>query len=166
MYDTGTVAITIDTSTVTGTSTLWVDDEVFPVAQHADIMVAATGNTMEFASQTTSGITWVDPQIIYSPISTIATDTSLTLQGNWLTTTVTGRNYMIASVPAFPAKLEYALADFVAMRCMIKAKNWAAAEQFKGLFQIALNDLKASAEQRQVDEIEYAEDFDIPGGGY
>lgn len=163
IYTTGTIAITQNNATVTGTSTLWIIDEVFPTGQLADIIVPASGNSVGLIQQTTATTTWVEPSRIYSPISSITTDTALTLLGNWLPSNVaSGRNYMLASVPSLRPEDHWALVDYVAMRIAMKTGNIQDYAMFKDSFDRHLNDMRVDAQRRQIADPEFVEDFD-PG---
>jgi len=164
-YNTGTVTITQDTATVTGASTLWLDDEVSPTMQNSEIIVSTNTTPPAVVSQTT-GLTYVDPNAIYQQISGITSDTAATLQGNWLTATVTSVGYILASRVEFPEEHIHALADYVSHRCMVKAKNWVAADKFESYWERHLAKFKADVEQRQLVALEFAEDFDIPDESY
>ena len=158
IYTTGTIAVTTDTAVLTGTSTLWIDNEVNPFAEFLE--GGAAGLTPKVASQTTGG-TWVDPSRFYNWVSGFTTDTAGTLIGNWLTTTISaGTGYMIAGRFPFPPEHAHLVSDYVAFKALTKVRS---ADQvgFKESFDAGLEELIADTSERQtadpvfVDDLQY-----------
>lgn len=112
----GTVAVTQDSTAAVGTSTTWVDQEL---AIPAELIVSTSTAAPIIVSQT-SGLVYVDPSAIYPPIATFVSDTSITLAGNWLIGSLTGRGHMVASVPSLPAEYIYLTVEYVKAKCLEK----------------------------------------------
>ena len=156
IYTTGTVVATQDSTTLTGTSTLWVDNEVNPFAEF--IEGGSASLAPKVASQTTGG-TWVDPSRYYNWISTITSDTAGTLMGNWLTTTIGATvGYMIASRFPFPPEHAHLVADYVAHKCLRKVRS-ADQVSFKESFDVGLAELIADTSERQTADPVFVDDM-------
>ena len=157
MYTTGTVTVTQDAATLTGSSTLWVDDEV---NSFTEFIGGATGvsTAPKVASQTTGG-TWVDPSRFYNWVSAFTTDTAGTLVGNWLTTTLgAGTGYMIASRFPFPPEHAHLVADYVSFKALKKVRS---ADQvgFQESFDAGLAELVTDTSERQTADPVFVDDF-------
>ena len=150
----GTVATTQDSTTVTGSSTVWVVDAV---NAFADLLVSTSTAAPLVATQTTSGV-YVDPTATYSPISTIDSATSITLLGAWLPAALTGRGYMIASRFSFPPEHTHMVSDWVAYRALKKFRS-ADQTSFKKSFDEGLAALVPDTAERQTADPEFVEDF-------
>ena len=157
VYTTGSITLTQDSSTLTGASTLWTDDEV---STNSEIIIGQAASVAPAFATQTSGLVYVDPSETYARIATLTSDIAGTLSGTWLTANVAaGTGYMIASRTEFPEEHDHALADYVAHRCMVKAKNWAAADKFEGYWDKHIAKFIADIAQRQFMDVEYAEEF-------
>lgn len=155
LYSTGTVSITQDTDDVVGVSSLWVDNAL---VTPAEIMVAAATAAPKFASDISGG-TWVDPGLQYAPISTFDTDTTLTLQANWLIATVSAVGHLIASVPQIPAEHRHLLSTYVAVKCLEKSGHPAAATKM-ALFQKGAAIMTGSMAERQSVDPVFVDDYE------
>jgi len=157
LYNTGTITVTQDAATVTGVSTLWVDDNVDAFAE----LIGGTSGTStppRVVSQTSTD-PFVDSSRFYNAVSAITTDTALTLIGNWLTTTLAaGTGYLLASRFPFPVEHVHMVADWVAYRALKKARS---ADQvgFKNSFNEGLDELVPDTAERQTANPEFVEDY-------
>lgn len=154
LYSTGTVDLTQDSSSVIGTSTLWVDEEL---DSFADLIPAAAAAAPKIASQTIGG-TFVDPTAVYPRISTITSDTAITLLGNWLLANRSGVGYIIAPRFPFPEEYDRLVVDWVAYRILKKARS-TGQTTFKEAFDEASKELLDDTSKRQTADPEYVEDF-------
>lgn len=157
LYNTGTISVTIDTATVTGVSTLWVDDNVDAFAELIG-GTSATATPPRVVSQTSTD-PFVDPSRFYNAVSTIASDTSLTLIGNWLTSTLAaGTGYLLASRFPFPVEHSHLVSDWVAYRTL---KKFRSADQatFKESFDEGLAALVPDTAERQTANPVFVEDY-------
>jgi len=116
----GTVTTTQDSAAVPGASTTWVDQEL---ALPSELLVSTTTAAPVIVSQT-SGLVYVDPSAIYPPISVFVSDTSITLAGTWLTTSLAaGRGHMVASVPPIPVEYFHLITGYVKAKCLEKGSH-------------------------------------------
>jgi hypothetical protein len=157
MYTTGTITVTIDTATVTGSSSLWVDDNVNAFAELIG-GTSATSTPPQVTSQTSTD-PFVNPSRFYNAVSAISSDTALTLIGNWLTTTLAaGTGYMIASRFPFPVEHAFLVSDWVAYRALKKARS-ADQTAFKGGFDEGIRELIPDTAERQSADPVFVEDM-------
>lgn len=145
VYTTGTVTTTQDSATVTGSSTLWVDNEL---ATPAALIAAASGTTPPRIVSQTAADPMVDPSALYPPISAFASDTSLTLLGNWLTAGLTGVGYMVASIPQLPHEYIYLVTEYVAAKAAMKGRQVGAADKLGAVLQ-KINAIGSPMSERQ-----------------
>lgn len=149
LYTTGTITFVQSDATISGASTEWVIDEL---RNNLELIVSDDATAPKIVSQTSGG-TWVDPSVRYSPVSSITSDTELELAGPWLNAGAAGRGYMLATVPAVPADHHDLIADYVAKRAAIRAKDGAAYKLAAAEFKEQVQAMKADIQDRQTHSI-------------
>lgn len=152
LYTTGTVATTQNSAAVVGTSSQWVIEALYTPAE---LIVSSDTAAPKIASVISGGV-WVDPSAIYSPVSSITSDTAITLHGLWLPASLTGRGYMFATVPELPLEHRDAVAEYVSM-CALKKLGRPYADRAESL-KMALADAIDSTGERQSADPEFVED--------
>jgi hypothetical protein len=154
-YTTGTITVVQDSAAITGSSTLWLDDQV---PAFSDLLVSTSTAAPVIVTQT-AGLVYVDPSTIYLPVSSITSDTALTLLGNWLPTALgAGRGYMIASRFPFPVEHVHMVSDWVAYRALKKFRS-ADQTSFKKSFDEGLAALVPDTAERQTADPVFVEDY-------
>ena len=155
LYSTGTVSTTQNSTSVTGASTPnWVINELgLPL----ELMIAASSTAPKIVSQTAAD-PFVDPSALYSPVLSIDSDTTLTLQGSYLPTAVSTKAYLLASVPSVPREHQWLLVRFVTAMIRWKASGTPGAELPD--FQVLLQEMASDTAIRQTADPQYVEDYD------
>lgn len=115
----GTVAVTQNSAAAVGTSTTWTQQELSPPAE----LIVSTSAAAPIIVSQTAGLVYVDPSAIYPPITTVGSDTTITLAGLWLTGSLTGRGHMVASVPNLPWDYLYLVKEYVKAKCLEKGSH-------------------------------------------
>lgn len=152
LYTTGTVSTTQNSAAVVGVSTQWVIEALHTPAE----LIFSSTTAVPKVASVVSGAFWVDPSAIYAPISSIATDTTLTLHGLFLPTALSGVGYMYASVPELPLEHRDAVAEYVSI-CALKKLGRPYADRGE-LLKLALADVTDSTGERQSADPEFVED--------
>lgn len=155
MYTDGTISTSQNSATVTGASTEWIIDEL---AHSLELIVSGDATAPKVASQTAGG-TFVDPSRFYYRVDTISADGTLTLSAPWLPTGVSGRGYMLATVPHLSLyEHHYTITKWVQACAKAKVYGWDKLSEFAGPFYADLKDMQAEIAQRQSHDPEYVED--------
>jgi hypothetical protein len=155
IYTTGTITVVQDSAAITGSSTLWLDDQV---PTFSDLLVSTSTAAPVIVTQT-AGLVYVDPSAIYLPVSAITSDTALSLLGNWLPTALAaGRGYMIASRFPFPVEHAHLVSDWIAYRALKKFRS-ADQASFKESFDEGLAALVPDTAERQTADPVFVEDY-------
>jgi hypothetical protein len=160
LYSTGTVSTTQDSAAVTGASSPnWVIQEL---TAPLELMTATGAVAPKIVTQTSSDPT-VDPSALYSPVLSINTDTTLTLMGNWLSTAIATKAYLLASVSGLPRSWQWVLVRWVSAMIRWKASGSPTADRpdFEAL---VTTGMIPDVSQRQTADAQFVEDFD-PGAG-
>jgi len=161
IYGTGTVDLTKGAATVTGNSTLWEDNEVLYWAQNADLITSTTKTEVPtIIGTTTANILWVDPEAEYLPINAITSDTSATLLGNYLQTSIATCTYMIASSTNLRIEDNWALVDWVTFRIAAKIGHSTKALMAQSSFREHVGEMIGDAQRRQIANYEFADDYE------
>lgn len=158
IYTTGTVAISQSSAALTGTSTQWVIDELM---HSLEFIVSGDATAPKVASQTSGG-TFVDPSRFYYRVDTIVADGNITLSAPWLPTGVSGRGYMLATVPHLSLyEHHHTLSKWVAACAKAKVYGWDKFAAFAAPFYADIAEITADIAQRQSNDPEYVESVEF-----
>lgn len=156
LYGAASVSLTQDSASVTGASGAnWVIQELAPPL---DLIVGTDAIQPWVVSDTVGGL-MVNPSAVYAPVSSIDTNTTLTLLGAWRPASVSARGYLLASVPSVPADWHWVLIRWVTAMIRWKATGAPTAER-PDFEAIMAKDMLPSVSQRQTADFQYVEDFD------
>jgi hypothetical protein len=155
LYSTGTVSTTQNAAGVTGASTPnWVINELAPPCE----LMIATGAVAPKIVSATSTDPFVDPSALYSPVSSIDTDTTLTLAGAYLPASVSTKAYLLASVPSVPLEWQWVIVRWVVAMIRWKIAN-SPVQELPNFDTIMAASMMPSVTQRQTADAEYVEDY-------
>ena len=145
-YSTGTIEITAGApTTVTGTSTVWVDVGLRTPAEYINGTVA----------------TVVDLGLYYPTISSFTSNTVLTLSKSHATVAASGA-YRIAMVPVLPEQHHAWLAQMAAAVLFRKVNLETSNQAITNLEKQLLTEIKPEIEQRQIMESIPVEPYELP----
>jgi len=151
----GTVGLTQNSAAVVGASSPnWVIQEI---STPCELIVSDTAAAPWLVEQTPGG-EQINPSALYSPVSSIDTNTTLTLLGPWLPDTVSAKGYMLASVPSVPHDHHWMLIRFVAAMIRWKASGQPTPDLPD--FQVLLREMMGDTAVRQSADPLYVEDYD------
>ena len=150
-YNTGSMSILDSTFTLTGVGTRWAGGGPFDSA-YLDCMFTSTGSAPV-----------ADPSLVYdgvnlARVSTIDTDTSITLASAKVGSLAEGSNYLLSSIPPYPEEYHYNLADYIAFKILAKAGDPTAQRSLSG-WSDNIADLLTTAAHRQNQDHETIEDW-------
>lgn len=154
IYTTGTVTTVLNSTSVTGASTLWSANEL---RTNLEFILSADATAPKIVSQMTGG-TWVDPSTEYPPVETIDSDGGLTLARAWPSAGVAGMGYALATVPSIPVEHHYMIVDGLVARMKLKAEN-KGSDAYFGLSELGAKKLKSDVTERQMDTVRHVEDW-------
>lgn len=155
LYTTGTISTTQNQASVTGSGTNWIINELSTPCE----LIISADTTAPWIVGQISNSREVDPSALYAPVSTIDSDTALTLLGSYLSSGVSARAYMLASVPSVPPDWQWVLTRWISAMCRWKANGAPPADRPE--FEAILSkDMMPSVTQRQTADLEFTEDYD------
>lgn len=156
LYSTGSVTLTNASATVSGGGTSWVDNELYATVE---LIISDDATVPKIVGQTSTG-TWVDSSRIYPTVQTIVSNGELTLGGVWSKAGVTGKGYLLATVPSIPREHHHLITDWVCYRAMKKAQS-SAQKSFLDSFEKGVAEMKSDMQARQTHDPVCVEDVDF-----
>jgi hypothetical protein len=154
LYSPGTVTLVNGSTSVSGGSTAWSDEGIHT---NCDLIVSADSTAPKIVGTSSTG-TWVNPSSIYFPVSTIDSDGGLTLGGNWLAASASGRGYMLASVPEIPPEHHMQIVHLLVEAMKLKDKNLPP-QAFAQAAERGAKMMAKDVTARQLDQIPVSEDW-------
>jgi hypothetical protein len=154
IYSTGTITTVNGSASVSGGSTSWLAADL---ANNLELIVSADATAPKIVSQTTGG-TWVDPSAQYYPVTSVDSDSGLTLSRAWASTDVTGYGYILATVPPIPAEHHMLIVDALVARMKLKAENKGSDTYFK-LEKDGKTGMARDVTERQSDTVRTVEEY-------
>jgi hypothetical protein len=156
IYTDGTISTSQSSATVTGTSTEWIVDELM---HSMELIVSGDATAPKVASQTAGG-TFVDPSRFYYRVDTFSADGTLMLSAPWLPTGVSGRGYMLATVPHLSLyEHHHTISKWVQACAKAKVYGWDKFAEYAAPFFADMGEITADIAQRQSHDPQYVEDM-------
>jgi len=150
-YNTGSITATDANATITGAGTRWSTGGPFDSA-YLDMMFNAGGTAVT-----------PDPSAVYdgvnlARVSTIVSDTEITLAATKVGALAALSNYLLSSVPVYSEEYHYNLADYIAFKILAKAGDPSAQRSLSGWVD-NIGDMITTAARRQNQDHEVIEDW-------
>ena len=162
-YNTGTVAVNKDAAAVTGTSTVWEDEEFDDaLVQGAllEIYIHSGTAVVNITGSTTPWVALTKAAVGPYKVSALASDTALTIASNWRPANVTGRGYYLASVPELPEEQHNIITEYVVTKIFGRLKARVSKQDAQKDFQQKLTRFRSDIQERQTVEPEFVQDYD------
>ena len=156
IYTDGTISTSQSSATVTGTGTEWIVDELMHTLE---LVVSGDATAPKVASQTVGG-TFVDPSRFYYRVDTISADGTLTLSAPWLPTGVSGRGYMLTTVPHLSLyEHHHTISKWVQACAKAKVYGWDKFTEYAAPFYADIGEITADIAQRQSNDPVFVEEM-------
>ena len=156
LYSTGTIALTLDSADVVGTSTVWVGQRLY--APMELILNSTLADPAPVIVSQTSTADFVDPSIPARPVLANPTsNTALTLAATYPLASETSTGYLLAQAPAILRNHADVVVRYLIHKILSRVRSPLAAQEYQ-LYKAEQKEMKEDMQVRSLDP-EFVEDW-------